>query len=57
MATFATASPSDPFDPPQRVRELSTSLDDVDPWLSPDLHTMVFMSYRTGNGDIYSATR
>lgn len=51
------ASPSDPFGAPVRVDELSTAVDDVDPWLSPDLRTMIFMSYRTGNGDIYMTTR
>jgi Tol biopolymer transport system component len=51
------ASPADPFGTPVRVSELSTAVDDVDPWLSPDLHTMVFMSYRTGNGDLYITTR
>lgn len=51
------ASPTDAFDPPVRVTELATPVDDVDPWLSPDLHTMLFMSYRTGNGDLYVTTR
>jgi hypothetical protein len=45
------------FGPPQRVTEVNSSVDDVDPWLSPDLKTMVFMSYRTGNGDLYVTTR
>jgi hypothetical protein len=45
------------FDQPERVTELSTATQDVDPWLSPDQRTIVFMSYRTGNGDLYMATR
>jgi Tol biopolymer transport system component len=41
----------------QRVSELSSGAQDVDPWLTPDLRTMYFASARTGNMDIYSATR
>ena len=40
-----------------RVTELSTGAQDVDPWLTPDLRTMYFASARTGNMDIYTATR
>jgi hypothetical protein len=48
---------SSPFGPPERVPELDTTVDDLDPWLSPDERTVVFMSYRTGLGDLYIATR
>ena len=45
------------FEQAERVTELSTAEMDVDPWLSPDQRTLVFMSYRTGNGDLYVTTR
>ena len=40
-----------------RLTELSTGAGDVDPWLTPDLHTMYFASSRSGQFDIYTATR
>ena len=40
-----------------RVTELSTGAQDTDPWLTADLRTMYFASARTGNMDIYTATR
>lgn len=40
-----------------RVTELSTGTQDVDPWLTPDLHTIYFASTRSGTLDIYTATR
>jgi Tol biopolymer transport system component len=29
----------------------------LDPWVSPDGHTLLFSSSRNGNGDLYMATR
>lgn len=50
------ANASLPFDAPQMVSELATSVDDADPWVSPDLRTMYF--YRgSGTGDIYVSKR
>jgi Tol biopolymer transport system component len=41
----------------QRITELSTGAIDVDPWLTPDLHTIYFASGRNGTTDIFTATR
>ena len=41
----------------QRVTELSSGVQDVDPWLTPDVHTIYFASTRSGTMDIYTATR
>jgi len=35
----------------------SATAADVDPWVSPDGHTLLFSSSRSGNGDLYMATR
>jgi Tol biopolymer transport system component len=50
-------TPADAFAPPVHVVELASSSIDADPWLSSDLRTIVFMSYRTGSGDLYISTR
>jgi Tol biopolymer transport system component len=55
MATRAT--PAGDFGAPQRIVELDAPLEDADPWLSSDLRTIVFMSGRGGDEDIYVATR
>lgn len=39
------------------VAELNTSMEEGDPWLSPDGHTMYFSSARSGASRIYMATR
>jgi hypothetical protein len=41
----------------QRVAELASPVIDVDPWLTPDERTIFFASKRTGQLDIYTATR
>jgi hypothetical protein len=45
------------FDPPVRVTEVSSTADDVDPWLSPDRRTLVFASTRSGTLSLYVAKR
>lgn len=39
------------------VTELQSPVIDVDPWVSPDDHTLFFASKRTGDLEIYTATR
>lgn len=39
------------------VSELNSGEADEDPWLSPDGHTMFFASTRTGNFELFMATR
>jgi len=45
------------WEPPVPVTELNTHNDDIDPWLSPDRRTLWFASDRTGNLELYVATR
>jgi hypothetical protein len=45
------------FDAPTPVSELNSSEDEQDPWLSPDGRTIYFASDRTGNWEIYVASR
>jgi hypothetical protein len=51
------ASLGDPFDPPIAIVELASASSDADPWLSGDGSTMFFSSDRTGNSELYVATR
>ena len=46
-----------PFGSPQRIDELNTIERDMDPWLTPDLRTMVFASTRSGQNELYITTR
>ena len=48
---------AEPFEAPVPVVELNSSANDDDPWLSPDERTVFFMSARSGNEEIYMATR
>ena len=45
------------FGPPERVVELSTASADEDPWVSPDRRTIIFSSDRSGNQQLYQASR
>lgn len=45
------------FDPPVRVTEVSSTADDIDPWISPDQRTLVFASTRSGTLRLYVAKR
>lgn len=49
--------PRGPWDPPVAVTELNGEADDVDPWLSPDRHTLYFASGTPGVYGLYVATR
>ena len=52
------SDPSQPFGARELVPVINdAAVEDSDPWLSPDQRTLVFMSYRSGMGDIYIATR
>lgn len=51
------ASTAVPFDPPSPLAELNTPSRDSDAWLSPDLHTMIFSSDRSGAEELYVTTR
>jgi Tol biopolymer transport system component len=46
-----------PFETPRIVDELASAGNDDDPWISEDLRTIYFASDRTGNSEIYRATR
>ena len=50
-------SVSMPFGAPQAITELDSPARDMDPWLTPDLRTMVFASNRSGEYEIYWTTR
>lgn len=45
------------FGAPQPVPGLGTSANEADPWLSPDLRTIYFMSTRDGTEDLFVAAR
>jgi WD40-like Beta Propeller Repeat len=47
----------EPFGTPTPVTSLDTPSDESDPWLSPDGHTIVFSSNRSGVSEIWQATR
>jgi len=53
------ASLGQPWTPPERIAELSSSADDASPRLSPDGLSIVFSSERSedGNADIFVSTR
>jgi hypothetical protein len=51
------ASVDEPFGAAELVAELVSTGDDVDAWMSPDGHTILFASNRSGNTEIYAATR
>jgi len=51
------ASRSAPFGPPTLLDEASSTTEDNDPWISADQRTLLFSSLRSGNRDIYIATR
>lgn len=46
-----------PFDAPTEIPGLNTSFDEQDPWLSPDRRYIVFASNRSGNMELYEASR
>lgn len=46
-----------PFAEAVALTELNSSAKEEDPWLSPDLRTIVFTTGRDGTEDIYEATR
>jgi hypothetical protein len=47
-----------PFSTPQPVKELDLDDEQFDPWLSPDLRTIVFTSrHEEGTPRLYYATR
>lgn len=47
----------DDFAAPERVAELATPSADEDPWVSPDRRLIVFSSDRSGDQELYWATR
>ena len=51
------ASVADPWGAPAAAADLNSSTADSDVWMSPDGHTIYFVSRRGGNDDIYMATR
>jgi Tol biopolymer transport system component len=55
---FVTRSAiGEPFGTPMPLTDLNTSSDDSDAWVSRDGHTLYFASSRTGDSEIYEATR
>ncbi|HWM88518.1 MAG TPA: hypothetical protein VNO33_21830 [Kofleriaceae bacterium] len=53
----ARAAPDADFAEPVRLPELSSEGRDEDPWVSPDGRVIVFSSDRTGDQELYWATR
>lgn len=51
------AGPGTPYGTPVAVGELNTAGVDRDPWVSPDQRTIYFSSGRSGNFELYVATR
>ncbi|CAN5923737.1 hypothetical protein BH11MYX3_BH11MYX3_00240 [soil metagenome] len=51
------ADPADAWHARTPVDELNSNGSEEDPWLSPDGHTMIFASSRSGNYELYMATR
>ena len=51
------ASVTDPFANVTPLSELDTPAQEADPWLSPDLHYILFASDRSGNMQIYQSSR
>jgi hypothetical protein len=48
---------TEPFGAPEPLAELNTSLEDTDPWVSPDGQVMIFSSDRDGARDLYVVSR
>jgi len=57
LVVASRASVSEPFGLVIPITELNTGSSDGDPWLSPDLGTIVFASDRAGTPNIYIAVR
>lgn len=55
--TAERASPTGTFATPTVVAEISGESADQDPWLSPDMRTVLFASNRSGSLDLYMAER
>ncbi len=53
----ARGDPASDFAAPERIAELATAGADEDPWVSPDRRLIVFSSDRSGDQEIYAATR
>jgi len=51
------AGPGQPWGPPVPLAGINTPADESDPWLSPDGHTLFFSTSRSGNSEIYQASR
>ena len=51
------ASATEPFSPPARIMELTSSGADTDPWVSPDGRIMYFTSTRDGMHRLWQTTR
>lgn len=51
------AGPGAPFGAVEALASVGSTANDDDPWLSPDGRTLFFMSDRTGNEEIWMATR
>jgi hypothetical protein len=51
------ANASGPFGAPTPLAGVNTSANESDPWLSQDLKTIIFMSDRQGQQDLYQASR
>jgi hypothetical protein len=51
------ASSAVPFDPPVPLTELNSPTYEEDAFISDDLHYVLFSSYRSGNWEIYEASR
>jgi hypothetical protein len=51
------ASTAEPWSTPVELTELNSGSADEDPWMSLDGHVMYFVSRRSGNMEIYTATR
>lgn len=56
---FAAERPSlsEPFSKPMAIEGINSEFEERDPWLSPDGQTLYFSSNRSGNFEIYRATR
>ena len=48
---------TEPFSSPLLIAELNSRDNETDPWISEDRRYIVFASDRTGNNEIYEATR
>ena len=48
---------TEPFSSPEVITELNSDGDETDPWITADRRYIVFASDRTGNNEIYEATR